>query len=59
MSKSGGGMKANKDTGKMEQTKDHSSSSNVVTAFLNNKSNNLPLVLIVGKWPRLFQGRMY
>ena len=42
-------MKANKE-GHMEQTEDHSSSSNRVAPFFNNMRSHLPVVLIVGQY---------
>ena len=42
-------MEFNEETGKMEQTKDISST--YKEAFLSNKENKVPVVLIVGKYP--------
>ena len=46
-------MKAN-ESGEMEQAVNHSSSSNHVATFLNNKKENVPVVLIVGQYNSIF-----
>lgn len=57
--KSGGGMTMNKKSGKMEQTNDHRVSSNMVTSLLNNQRNHIPIILIVGQYPKDSERTLY
>lgn len=41
-------MEANKESGKMKQTKNHSITSRDFLPFLNNQRERIPLTLIVG-----------
>ena len=52
-------MKANNESGKMEQTEDQSSSSNKVTPFANNKRDHFPVILIVGQYPHKLSTSMH
>ena len=49
----GGGKKFNAETGQMEQTKDHESTSSRVTVFSRNQRDNVPVVLILGRCPSI------
>ncbi|KAH0544635.1 hypothetical protein FGG08_001285 [Glutinoglossum americanum] len=49
ITRAGGGLKRNPETGEMEQVVDHNLKSKTVENFLNNKRNFCPVALIVGK----------
>lgn len=43
-------MKADKESGKMEQSKDHSKFSKNIAPYLNNLRECIPIILIVGQY---------
>ncbi|KAI9779951.1 MAG: hypothetical protein M1839_007107 [Geoglossum umbratile] len=49
ITRAGGGLKRNPETGEMEQVADHTLKSKTVENFLNNKRNFCPVALIAGK----------
>ena len=52
-------MKADKESGKMEQSIDHSKFAKNIAPYLNNQRERVPIMLIVGQYPSTLQRPVY